>query len=203
MNNETNSPEFWDELAKPCSCYERRSDYADEFIKKSGILEGESVFDMGCGSGTLCLPLADDGHQVFCADFSTGMLKSVNDVIREEGLDLLVTEKLSWEEDWNQRDLPVCDLAFASRCLIDVDPDDAVEKLSSHARKRVCMTLPVNADMFKNKFVRYQLGMQEDRKEYLVAMLSSIFRHGYMPSLSYMAGKDGGKGWAFISWDLQ
>ena len=47
-----------------------------EFIEKSGLKCGESVFDMGCGSGTLCVPLAEDGYTVFAGDFSEKMLNS-------------------------------------------------------------------------------------------------------------------------------
>ncbi len=57
---------LWDEKAKPCTHYKRRSPYAEEFLLRSGIVPGDTVLDMGCGSGTLCLPLADDGHRVFC-----------------------------------------------------------------------------------------------------------------------------------------
>ncbi len=196
-----NNAQFWDSVAKPCSNYERRSSYAVEFLRKSCILEGESVFDMGCGSGTLCIPLADDGHKVFCADFSEKMLQSVRETIRDEGITLIETCKLSWQENWDERDLPICDLAFASRCMFDADPFDAVKKLSKYAKRKVCITLPVNSAMFKNPNTKYEVGEQEDRVKYLLDVLNAAFTLGFRPEVSYMAPNDGVKGWAFICWE--
>lgn len=197
-----NSAAFWDAMAKPCSCYERRSAYAEEFLKKSGIADVDTVFDMGCGTGTLCFPLADDGHRVFGGDFSKKALGYLDEEISKEGLDLITAAELSWEEDWSRRDLPVCDYAFASRCLFGADPDDAVKKISSRAKKRVCITVPVNAGMFQNGMAGYQVGEQEDGTEYLIFVLAAVFRNGYMPEVSYITGREGKKGWAFISWDV-
>lgn len=197
-----NNAQFWDNLAKPCSSYERRSSYADEFLRKSCILEGESVFDMGCGSGTLCIPLADDGHKVFCADFSEKMLQSVRDTVTDEGITLIETCKLSWQEDWDIRTLPVCDLAIASRCMFDADPFDTVKKLSNHAKRKVCITLPVNSSMFKSPHAKYDVGEQEGRVRYLLEVLNAVFTLGYKPEVSYMTENDSVKNWAFISWDI-
>lgn len=193
---------FWDAKAKPCSNYERRSEYAEKFLKLSGIRAGESVFDMGCGSGTLCLPLADDGHRVFCADFSDRMLQSLRDVVEEEHLTLLTLRKLSWQEDWAELELPVCDLAFASRSLFGVDPADAVEKLSGRAGRRVCITLPVNAGMFENADSPYSLGTAEEVNAFADACIAEVRRHGYVPEVLPILGGNGKESrWIFLAWD--
>ena len=195
---------FWDEIAKPCSHYERRSEYADEFLRRSGIMPGETVFDMGCGSGTLCLPLADDGHRVFCADLSGRMLQSVRDVIEEEGLELLTLKKLSWQEDWSAQDLPVCDLAFASRSILGVDPAECAVKLSGRASRRVCITLPVDSEMFKHPDSSYQSGSDEEMDENVSKCVKAVKDLGYDPVLEYMehGSKEGCPSWLFIRWDI-
>lgn len=194
---------FWNAKAKPCSAYARRSEYAEEFLEKSGLLPGESVFDMGCGSGTLCLPLADDGHRVFCADLSSNMLKSVRDVVEEEGITLLTLKKLSWQEDWTAQDLPVCDLAFASRSMIGVDPAACVRKLSSVAKRRVCISLPVNSEKFTDIGSPYHLG-KDTLNEYAEQCIAAIKELGSEPRAEYMkhGQKDGIPTWLFISWDI-
>ncbi|MBE6016264.1 MAG: methyltransferase domain-containing protein [Lachnospiraceae bacterium] len=194
---------FWDAKAKPCSAYERRSEYADEFLRRSGLQPGETVFDMGCGSGTLCLPLADDGHKVFCADLSEKMLQSVRDVIEEEGISLLSLKKLSWQEDWDQYDLPVCDLAFASRSMFGVDPANCAAKLSGRAKRRVCISLPVNSDKFTDPGSPYDLSGR-NLNAFAKQCIDAVRKLGFTPVLEYMdhGMKDGIPTWAFIRWDV-
>ena len=40
---------------------------------------GETVFDMGCGTGTLAAEMATSGHKVIAADFSSGMLAKLRE----------------------------------------------------------------------------------------------------------------------------
>lgn len=193
---------FWDGLAKPCSHYERRSAYADEFLKLSDIHERESVFDMGCGTGTLCLPLSDAGHRVFCADFSEAMLKSLRNTVEEEKNTLLTLCSLSWQEDWTKRNAPICDLAFASRSMFGVDPMDAVTKLTEHARRRICITLPVNSGMFRKQGSPYSLGNADEVNAYAEACISEVRKLGYVPLIKQMApGENKESRWLFVSWD--
>ena len=197
--NDSEKAAKWDAKAKPCSHYARRSAYADEFLKKSGIKPGDSVFDMGCGSGTLCLPLADDGHRVFCGDFSEKMLQSVRDTIEEEGITLITTQKMSFLEDWNKFDIPVCDLVFASRCLFDEDPSIVFPKLSAHAKKRVCITIHINFD--DRDISGFRITASESL-EYFIACIKAITDLGYLPKVDYMESMFDPKScWAFISWD--
>lgn len=195
---------FWNAKAKPCAHYERRSPYAEAFLRLSGIRDGESVFDMGCGSGTLCLPLADDGHNVFCADFSDGMLRSVQDVITEENITRLTLHRLSWQEDWSKHELPVCDLAFASRSLFGVDPTDALRKLTAQARRRVCITLPVNAGMFHSPDSPYSLGTEEEVNAFADACMRAIRSLGCVPEIQPINSEEPKRSrWLFVAWDKE
>lgn len=192
-------PSIWDAMAKPCSHYPRRSEYAEKFLKFSGIEPGDSVFDMGCGSGTLCLPLADDGHKVFCGDFSEKMLKSVQDVIEEENISLITLQKMSFLEDWDKLDIPVCDLAFASRCLFDLDPSVVLPKLTSKARKRVCITICVS---FRDTSISsFKLG-GHDSVEYFKSCIAAILDMGSIPTVRKITGRcEKDSSWVFISWE--
>ena len=190
----------WDEKAKPCSQYKRRSDYAQEFIERSGIITGDTVFDMGCGTGTLSLPLSDDGHRVFCGDYSDEMLRYMQEAIGAEGNTLITLQKMSFLEDWSQYDIPICDLVFASRSLIDVDPAVVLPKLTAYARKRVCITIHVDKADGEISGFRYN---GKETIAYFRDCINTIIDMGYLPRVEYMDCMfDGSKGWAFISWDV-
>lgn len=134
--------EYWNNRAPSFAKTAGTSPYAEEFIERAGIEEGETVFDMGCGSGTLALPLARAGHHVYAADFSPVMIDLMMQRAKLEKIDEYIHPiELSWDGDWGRIEAPVCDLAFASRSLATSDMRAALRKLSSMARRRVCVTL--------------------------------------------------------------
>lgn len=133
--------EFWDRKA---AAFKKKTDekdlYAETFYQYMDICEGETVFDMGCGSGTLAVPFAQKGHEVWACDFSSEMLHFLMKDAEEAGVsDLIHPVKLDWNEDWEKRDLPKCDFAIASRSLIFKDLTASLKKLESVALKRCCL----------------------------------------------------------------
>lgn len=142
-NHGTSDVTFWDEFAprfrkktKPGE----KDPYVEQFYDFSGIQPEESIFDMGCGPGTLAIPFAERGHEVVAADFSEGMLKHLMLGAEEAGVaDRIHPVQLDWNEDWSRRDLPVCDVAIASRSLIFDDLTQSLFRLEARARRRVCL----------------------------------------------------------------
>ncbi len=180
------TPEFWNAHAHPFGTYERRTSYYDDFLARARIKPGETVFDMGCGSGTICIPLADEGHHVFCADFSEGMLQSVADVVSEEGIETLTLQQLNWNEDWDAYDLPVCDVAIASRSFLAADILDAVKKLDSVARRRVCITTNADRSMFHQTVLEKYIGRPAVLEEGYRKVIEAVLALGYKVQVDYI-----------------
>lgn len=136
---------FWDDFAPRFrkKIPEGQTDtYIEQFYELSGFLPGESIFDMGCASGTLAIPFAKKGHEIYAADFSGRMLEHLMIGAREEGVEHMIHPiLLDWNEDWTLRDLPACDVAICSRAFLAGDLDDAIQKLSSVASRKVCLGL--------------------------------------------------------------
>ena len=144
INIHESKREFWDSFAprfRKRIPEGERDPYVEQFYELSGFTEGESIFDMGCGSGTLAIPFALKGHEVWAADFSPEMLKHLMIGAREAGVaDRVHPIRLDWNEDWSKRqDIPLCDVAISSRSFMARGLSDGLNKLESAARRRVCV----------------------------------------------------------------
>lgn len=181
--------EYWDALAKPFWHYDRISAYAADFIDGMRLRPGETVLDMGCGSGTLAIPLHDMGHHVTGVDFSPKMLESVRDVIDAEGISGIDLVEASWEDDWDSAGIPVCDLAVASRSLWG-DVGDGVRKLDSRAVRRVCLTVEAAPSMFQAPGLARCLGRDAlPPSGHLEAVIAAAMDLGRQPEVSYIRSR--------------
>ena len=138
------SSKYWDDFAprfRKDLPEGSRDEYVEQFYDYSGFQDGETIFDMGCGSGTLAIPYARRGHEIWAADFSTVMLDHLMDGARREGLEKLIHPiALDWNEDWSiRKDLKKCDVAISSRSFMPASLTDGIRKLESVAKKRVCI----------------------------------------------------------------
>ena len=133
--------EFWDSFAPRFGKEKKGPDpYVELFYEYMETEQGDTLFDMGCGSGTLAIPFAKKGHEIVAADFSPEMLKYLMKGAEEAGVAARIHPvRLNWNEDWSVRDLPVCDIAFSSRSFITRDLTSSLEKLESVAKRRICI----------------------------------------------------------------
>ena len=135
---------FWDRRARHFRGGDEASPYVAGFIAHMRIRPGESVLDVGCGSGALALPLAREGHDVVGLDFSAGMLDVLRRQASEERLTNVRTVQAAWDDDWRAAGVGVADVVIASRSLDVRDLRAALQKLDAFARRRVCVTLPAD-----------------------------------------------------------
>lgn len=138
---ESGTSQYWDSRA---AGFRKKSDepdiYAEKFYEYMDIRPGETIFDMGCGSGTLAIPFAKKGHEVWAADFSQEMLNCMMADAEEEGVaDRIHPIVLDWNEDWEIRKLPKCDIALSSRAMFFDDLTSSLKKLESVAKRRACL----------------------------------------------------------------
>lgn len=181
---------FWDDFAprfrkKPEPG--KKDSYAEQFFELAELKPGDTVFDMGCASGTLAIPFAQEGIEVYAADFSSKMLEILEEDAAELGLsDRIHTIKLDWNEDWSVRDLPVCDVAISSRSLMPNSPQDAIEKLISVAKKRVCLGLWTHGEYDYDQVIAKAIGYEGKNYGIFIYILNMLFDMDLLPSLSYI-----------------
>lgn len=149
---------FWDRRARSYGGGDERSPYVTGFLRHLAILPGESVLDVGCGTGALALPLARAGHEVTGIDFSAGMLERLRRRATEDGLDGVTTVQAGWDDDWRAVGVGDADVVIASRSLDVPDLRAALEKLGAFARRRVCVTLPEDGVLYRQLLAHAALG---------------------------------------------
>lgn len=164
-NARNTTSEFWDGFAatywkKPKEG--EKDEYVEQFYDFMEIMPGETIFDMGCASGVLAIPYAQRGHEIYAADYSPGMLEALMQNAAAEGVaDRIHPIRLDWNEDWSMRDLPVCDIAIASRSLIFDDLTSSLKKLESVACRRICLGAWDLPTMGYDRYVAKAIGFEE------------------------------------------
>ena len=210
------SQEHWDERAKSFSFKDTPDAYLRSFISKAGITGKETVLDMGCGTGSLAVALAAMGCSVIAADFSKGMLARLHSKAAERGMlweggasgfgsddfpagdaELYLSEVqagkilpllMSWEDDWANYDLGEgsVDMAVASRSVITRDLEDSLQKLSTVARERVCVTVGTGVSPRVDMRVARAMGLELERHNDALFVFGIASDLGYEPTVSYI-----------------
>jgi SAM-dependent methyltransferase len=137
------SAEYWDKRASTYSSKDSPNSYVRQFIEFAAIRPGETIFDMGCGTGSLAVPLGAEGHKVVAADFSQGMLDQMERRLQEANIHTVFAKHMSWEDDWAAFGVRpgMTDIALASRSIATADLRESLLRLTEIARRRVCITL--------------------------------------------------------------
>jgi len=130
----------WDKKAASFAKRNQRSPYVSLFLEQLPLERSMSVLDVGCGPGTLALPLAKRVDRVTCLDYSSVMLDLVRQATEKEHLDGIRMVNCSWEDDWEQRGVGCHDIAIASRSIGVHDLRGALQKLNDHANRFVFVT---------------------------------------------------------------
>jgi SAM-dependent methyltransferase len=131
------SSQFWDSRSSSFAEGVLETQYADAFLDLVKPEPDWCVLDMGCGSGTLAIPLAKIVSSVTAVDFSSGMLDVVRSWCDSERIVNMTTIQASWEDDWEVKGIGSYDVAIASRSMVALDLRTSIEKLNNVAKKRV------------------------------------------------------------------
>lgn len=143
-----NSPERLDKSRDPAAAWDRRAAAYRRVThgeKEATRLEleilnlqgGETVLDVGAGTGRLAVPIAMTAAHVTALDPSEGMLNVLRERMAAEGLTNYSCVKMRWEDAVIGRDIEPHDLVIAAFSLGFYDLAAALEKLDSAATRAV------------------------------------------------------------------
>ncbi len=138
----------WDRRAASFAERNLDSPFVDLFLAHLRTEPEWSVLDVGCGPGTLALPIARRLRAVTAVDYSAAMLAELDKRAQAEGLTNIRTIQASWSDDWQKLGIGRHDIAIASRSLAVEDLAGALAKLDSWATKAVYIADRVGAGPF-------------------------------------------------------
>jgi len=158
-------------------------------IELLALEDGQSVFDMGCATGTLALPLARAGHTVCARDFSPRMIEKLQESTRAEDLPIDAAI-MAWEDDWAACGIKPksYDVAVASRSLPykPGEMDAALAKLDMVAREKVAVTVSASvAPAFDARLLEH-LGRDVPIPRGHVDVMAALAEMGRLPEVTYI-----------------
>lgn len=182
---------YWDKRAQTFDRKDAPDTYAQRFLELADVHPGETVFDMGCGTGNLSVPLGQRGHEVLAADFSRVMLERLEENLQQAHVTSVRSMQLSWEDDWRADGVESnsFDVCVASRSIATDDLRSALLKLTDVARRRVCITLATGVSPRIDARLMRKLGIVLPENMDAVYALGILSAEGYLPQLTYINTK--------------
>ncbi|AMN47590.1 methyltransferase type 11 [Steroidobacter denitrificans] len=180
-------------LPKPASAWDARADgisrrsmqsrYAQEFIGRMDLSGCSTLLDVGCGPGTISLPLAARLGTIYGLDYSQGMLDALIANADLLGVDNVQPILRAWEDDWS--DIPSCDIVVASRSTSVQDMAAALEKLNDKANKRVYLTHTVGGKFVSQEILEV-IGRKRIAAPDYIYVVNILHAMGIHPRVDYI-----------------
>ncbi len=176
----------WDEKSKDLASTMQNSPYVEDFISRMDIKGDEVVLDIGCGPGTLAIPLAKRVKEVIAIDFSAKMLQELEAYAAKEGITNIKTYLLGWEDDWSI--LPHVDISVASRSLEVNEIDKALTKMTVQTKKACYVTYMAGGSYVDMEILDF-IGKKIITKPDFWYIPILLYKEGYFPYVDYIETK--------------
>jgi len=181
--------EFWNKRAPSFADHAGKTFYPDSFIKIMNPEASWTVLDMGCGGGTLAIPLADKVKHITAVDFSDRMIEILREEADRLGIKNIKTIKSSWTDDWAESGISIYDVAIASRSLAVDDVKSALVKLNNSARKRVIISTVVGDGPFDRKMFE-AVGRERSESIDYIYFYNLLYQMGIQANITFVVVDD-------------
>jgi SAM-dependent methyltransferase len=146
------SKELWDRRAEsfdkrinPVKNGEPRDkdDYISKMLDRIEVKPDWTVLDIGCGPGTLAIPLAQKAKNVTALDISSEMLKRLKVNAEKAGINNIQYLNSSWQDAFVSGKVGRHDVVLASRSLMSGDMKAALSHIIAITRQAAYLTFPI------------------------------------------------------------
>ena len=175
----------WDKRASSFAQRNINSGYVDSFLALMQPQKDWSVLDVGCGPGTLALPLASQVKSITGIDFSHAMLSELQSRVDQEDIANIHPVEASWTDDWDMLSIPRHDVAISSRSLAVHDLQAALLKLNEYAKKKVFIADKVGSGPFDPDLFA-SLGRPFDSGPDYIITVNLLYQMGIQAKIDYI-----------------
>lgn len=120
-----------------------KDDYISKMLAHIEVKPGWSVLDIGCGPGTLTIPLAKKAKSVTALDFSSEMIRILKTNADKSGVNNIDYLTTSWEDAFAGKKLGKFDVVVASRSIMTGNIKQALSDINAITRQATYVTFPV------------------------------------------------------------
>jgi len=178
-------PGFWDKRAPSFADHAGKTFYPDSFLNIMNPDPSWTVLDMGCGGGTLAIPLADRVKHITAVDFSEKMLEILRTETEKRKIKNIQTIHAGWEDSWDESGIGTYDVAIASRSLAVDDIKSSLTKLNNAARKRVIISTVTGDGPFDRKMFE-AIGRERQAGVDYIYFYNLLYQMGISASISFI-----------------
>lgn len=101
------------------------------------------MLDVGCGPGTIAIPMAPKVAYITALDFSRRMLAILQTRCAEKNITHIQTVEGDLEDDWQALGIEPHDVVIASRSFVPVNLSETIAKMNRFAARQVFISAPV------------------------------------------------------------
>lgn len=188
MRRKKDSTDFWNKRSKDFDRPDKVSPYVQEFIARCALQSEDVVLDMGCGTGSIAVPLARAGHKVVAADFSEGMIGELRKRMQAAQVEGVTPLVMAWEDNWQEYGVgeKSVDVVLASRSLSVADLGEALDKMCVTARKKCAATMTCGCSPRMDSRILGICGLENKHgRDYQYAW-NILTNRGYAPTCSFI-----------------
>lgn len=183
---------YWNRRAPSFARHAKTSGYARNFLRLMNPKPEWTVLDVGCGAGTLAIPLAGLVQAVTAIDFSDVMISILGEQCWEQAITNVNPRVIGWEDDWDRAGIGVHDVAIASRSLVVEDLHAALIKLDAKARRQVFISSLVGDGPFDRRIFE-AIGRELDRGPDYICVYNLLHQMGIFADVTLVLNGDSGK----------
>lgn len=120
-----------------------KDDYISKMLDRIEVKPDWTVLDIGCGPGTLALPLAEKVKSITALDISPQMLKNLQVNADKAGLNNINYLNMSYQDAFKENKVGVHDVVVASRSMTSGDMAASLRHIIAITRQAAYITFPV------------------------------------------------------------
>ncbi len=120
-----------------------KDDYISKMLDHIEVKPEWTVLDIGCGPGTLSIPLAQKAKSITALDISTEMLKNLKRNAETIGLNNVLYIESSWQDAFANKQVKKHDIVVASRSMMSGDMKGALSYIVTITGQAAYLTFPV------------------------------------------------------------